>query len=200
MDINTDISFLVFSQVKQFQVVIEISENRIVLGSEFPHCDQIQLIMIILFLVVWVIDSLSFFVFRYSTVLVGFTSLPVLLLPAILLLGFGLYLIAKSHKAVFGEITDQPRLIDSSVYSWVRHPMYLGILLFCLGFFFISPSLLSFGVWLAFFILYDKMATYEEKDLIRILGEEYIAYQERVPKWFPLIGPRSSSKNKLGEN
>jgi len=178
--------------------VIEISENRTVLGSEFPHCDQIQLIMIILFFVVWVIDSLSFFIFRYSTVLVELFSLSVLLLPAILSLGFGLYLIARSHKAVFGEITDQPRLIDSGVYSWVRHPMYLGILLSCLGFFFISPSLLSFGVWLAFFILYDKMTTYEEKDLIRILGEEYVAYQKRVPKWFPRIRHRIYLENKLG--
>lgn len=172
-------------------VGVRISKNRVGLGSEYPHCDQIQLIMIILFFAVWAIDSLSFFIFRYSTVLVGLISSPVLLLPAILSSGFGLYLIAKSHKAVFGEITDQPSLIDSGVYSWVRHPMYLGILLFCLGFFFISPSLLSFGVWLAFFILYDKMATYEEKDLIRILGEKYIAYQKRVPKWVPRIRPGS---------
>jgi len=77
--------------------------------------------------------------------------------------------------------------------------MYLGILLFCLGLFFISPSLLSFGVWLAFFILYDKMATYEQKDLIRILGEEYIVYQKRVSKWFPRIRLRSSLENKLGK-
>jgi len=167
--------------------VIRIPENRTVLGSEFPHCDQIQLIMIILFFVVWGGDSLSFFIFRYSTVLVGLFSLPVLLLPAILSLGFGLYLIAKSHKAVFGEVHDQPKLIDSGVYSWVRHPMYLGILMFCLGLFFASLSLLSLGVWLVFLILYDKMTTYEEKDLIRILGEEYIAYQKRVPKWFPRI-------------
>ena len=180
--------------------MIEISENRTVLGSEFPHCDQIQLIMIILFFVVLTIDSLSFFIFRCSTVLVGLFSLHVLLLPAVLSLGFGLYLIANSHKAVFGKITDQPRLIDSGVYSRVRHPMYLGILLSCLGFFFVSPSLLSFGVWLAFFILYDKMATYEEKDLIRILGEEYIVYQKRVSKWFPRIRPRSCLENKLGEN
>jgi len=154
--------------------------------------------MIILFFVVWTIDSLSFFIFRYSTVLVGLFSLPVLLLPATLTLGFGLYLIARSHKAVFGEITEQPRLIDSGVYSWVRHPMYLGILLFCLGFFFISPSLLSFGVWLAFFVLYGKMATYEEKNLIRILGEEYVAYQKRVPKWFPRIRHGIYLEHKLG--
>jgi len=174
-----------------------MSRNNVVLGSEHPHCDSIQLAMLILFFAVWGGDSLSFFIFRYSTVLVGLSSLLVLLLPAVLSLGFGLYLIAKSHKAVFGEITDQPRLIDSGVYSSVRHPMYLGILLFCLGFFFISPSLLSFGVWLTFFILYDKMAKYEEKDLIHILGEEYVTYQKRVPRWFPRIRREAYLENEL---
>ncbi|MDH5440123.1 MAG: isoprenylcysteine carboxylmethyltransferase family protein [Candidatus Bathyarchaeota archaeon] len=92
---------------------------------------------------------------------------------------------------IFSEMSDQPRLADWSVYSWVRHPTYLGVLVFCLGFFLAAPSLLSLGVWLGFYILYDEMATYEEKDLVRILGDEYAAYQKRVPKWFPRLRPKS---------
>ena len=69
--------------------------------------------------------------------------------------------------------------------------MYLGTLVFFLGFFFAIPSLLSLGILILFFILYDKMATYEENDLIRILGEEYVAYQKRVPKWFPRFRGKS---------
>lgn len=172
--------------------MVETSKRRTGLGAESPHCDTIQLTMIILFFAVWGIDSLSFLLHSYSTVLAGLIPLPVHLFLAIASLGFGLYLIAKSHKAVFNEVHEPPRLIDSGVYSWVRHPMYLGILMFCLGFFFLSPSLLSLGVWLGFFILYDKMAAYEEKDLLRILGEEYIAYQKRVPKWFPRLLHRST--------
>jgi len=171
--------------------VVKVSEKRHGLGSEHPLCDKIQLIMIILFLVVWGIDSLSFFIFRYSTVIVDVISFPALLLPSFASLGFGLYLVAKSHKTVFGEAPVQPKLLDSGVYSWVRHPMYLGILLFCLAFFFVSPSLLSIGILLVFFILYDKMATYEEKSLTQILGEDYIAYKKRVPKWFPKLFSRS---------
>ena len=169
-------------------------KNKVALGSEHPHCDSIQLAMLILFFVIWGIDTLSYFVFSVSTVLVGLTSLPLLLLPAILSLGFGMYLGLKSHEAVFGETAGQPRLIDSGVYSWVSHPMYLGTLMFCLAFFFAMPSLLSLGVWIIFFILYNKMATYEEKELIRILGEEYIAYQKLVPKWFPRLRMRVKQK------
>jgi protein-S-isoprenylcysteine O-methyltransferase Ste14 len=168
--------------------VVTIPEIRAGVGAEHPRCDQMQLAMILSFFVVWVIDSLSLFVFGYSTVFVGLFSLPVLLLPASLSLGFGAYLVAQSHNAVFGDLTDPPRLLDSGVYAWVRHPMYLGILLVCLGCFFLSPSLLSLGVWLAFFVLYDQMATYEETDLVRILGEEYLTYQKRVSKWVLHMG------------
>lgn len=175
-----------------------MSNKKAGLGSEHPCCDSIQLVMLILYFAVWGIDSVSYFLFRVSTVSIDLTSFPLLLLPAILSLSFGIYLALKSHEAVFGETFGQLNLIDSGVYSWVRHPMYLGILLSCLGFFFISPSLLSFGVWLAFFILYDKMATYEEKDLICILGEEYTAYQKRVPKWFPGIRHGIYLENKPG--
>jgi protein-S-isoprenylcysteine O-methyltransferase Ste14 len=143
--------------------------------------------MLILFFAVWGVDTLSYFLFRVSTVLTGLASFLLLLVPAILSSGFGVYLALKSHEAVFPEITVQPRLIDSGVYSWVRHPMYLGTLLFCLGFFFVMASLLSLGVLIVFFVFYDKMATYEEKDLIRVLGEAYIAYQKRVPKWCPCL-------------
>jgi protein-S-isoprenylcysteine O-methyltransferase Ste14 len=48
-------------------------------------------------------------------------------------------------------------------------------------------SLLSLGVLIVFLVFYDKMATYEEEDLIRVLGEEYVAYQKRVPKWCPRL-------------
>jgi len=65
--------------------------------------------------------------------------------------------------------------------------MYLGTLLFCLAFLFGMPSLLSAIIWVGFFIFYDKMATYEENYLIRMLGKEYTNYQKQVPKWFPRI-------------
>lgn len=160
------------------------------LGLEHPRCDAMQLVMILLFFVVWGLDTFSFFLSSHSTV-VGYIPLLARAPLAIASLGFGLFLMTESHKAVFGEKHDLPRLVDSGVYSWVRHPMYLGTLLLCLGFFFAVPSLLSLAVWIAFFMLYDRMAAYEEKDLIRRLGEKYAAYKKRVPKWFPKLAHRA---------
>jgi len=172
--------------------VIRISEIHKALGSEHPLCDKVQLIMIILFFIVLGADTFSYFFFGYSTVLVVMNTFPILIIPGIFFLILSLYLISKSHNAVFGDKTKKPKLITSGVYSWIRHPMYLGILLFCLSYLFFSLSFLSIFVWIAFFIIYEKMTVYEEKELARILGEEYVSYQNKVPKWF--IGLRKHSK------
>lgn len=141
--------------------------------------------MLILFFAVWGIDSLSFFVFGYSTVIFEALAFPVLFAGTLVFLCLSFYRVSKSHKAVLEQVHDTPELVDSGVYAWVRHPMYLGIMLFCLAFLFISVSLVSIVIWIGFFIFYDRMATYEEKSLIEILGEPYLAYQKRVSKWFP---------------
>lgn len=155
------------------------------LGSEHPLCDKIQPLMLILFFAVWGIDSVGFFMFGYSTVIFRALAVPALFAGTILFLCLSFYLVAKSHKAVLEQAQNSATLVDSGVYALVRHPMYLGTLLFCLAFLFIGVSLLSIVIWIAFFIFYDRMATYEEKSLVEILGEEYVAYQKRVSKWLP---------------
>ncbi|MBN1357703.1 isoprenylcysteine carboxylmethyltransferase family protein [Candidatus Bathyarchaeota archaeon] len=128
---------------------------------------------------------LCFFVWGYSNVFVQAITYPLLLAGTAVFVCLSFYLVSKSHKAVLEQVVDPPKLVDSGVYAWVRHPMYLGTLLFCLAFLFISISLVSIGIWITFFIFYDRMATYEEQSLIKILGEPYTTYQKRVSKWLP---------------
>jgi protein-S-isoprenylcysteine O-methyltransferase Ste14 len=157
------------------------------LGSEHPLCDRIQLVILTLFFVFWGFDSLCFFVFGDSTVIFQALNFPLLFSGTILFWSLSFYLISKSHKAVLEQVQDPPKLVESGVYSWIRHPMYLGILLFCLAFLFICLSLVSFVMWVMFFIFYDRMATYEERKLIEMLNGRYIIYQNRVSKWFPKV-------------
>jgi protein-S-isoprenylcysteine O-methyltransferase Ste14 len=79
----------------------------------------------------------------------------------------------------------EAKVIDTGVYGRVRHPMYFGMLLILLAFTIATLSILSFIVWAAFFIFLDRMATYEEKDLTKKLGQQYVKYQRRVHKWLP---------------
>jgi protein-S-isoprenylcysteine O-methyltransferase Ste14 len=143
--------------------------------------------MLNLFFVVWSIDTLGFFVLGYSTVIVQVITYPSLLAATVIFLCPSFYIISKSHKAVLEQAQDPPKLVDSGVYAWVRHPMYFGTLLFCLAFMFVSVSLVSIGIWIVFFIFYDRIAIYEEQSLIQILGEPYAFYKKRVSKWLPGI-------------
>jgi protein-S-isoprenylcysteine O-methyltransferase Ste14 len=161
--------------------------HRVTLGSEHPLCDSIQMVFLLLLLVVWGIDTFSHFLFGISTVFVQVISFPLTIIPTILAFGIGYYFVMGSHELVFDETIEEAKLIDSGVFARVRHPMYFGILLFYLGFIFLSLSLASLVIWIAFFVFYDRMAAYEEQDLIRAIGDEYVEYQKRVPKWLPRI-------------
>ena len=156
--------------------------NREDLGEELPHGDQMQVLLLILFLSVWIADS---FIWHLSTFLAAFVPLVVRLALAGVSLGLGFLLMGFSHKAIFRERRDFLEIIDTGVYAWVRHPMYLGSLLVYAGFFLSTLSLVSLGVGIGIFALYDKMATYEENNLTERFGSAYVAYKQRVAKWFP---------------
>jgi protein-S-isoprenylcysteine O-methyltransferase Ste14 len=152
------------------------------LGAEHPLNDTIQGVFLVVFLVVWGLDS---FVFHFSTVLAEVVPVFIRLPLGLLSVAAGIYLALKSEAMVFGRDVGDRKLITTGVYAYVRHPMYLGGLLILLGFSFATLSLLSLLVWAGLFIFLDRMATYEEIDLYRIVGEQYLDYQKRVPKWLP---------------
>jgi len=157
-------------------------KEHVRLGAEHPLWDRIQIVLIGLFLVVMFFDDVSTLTLGYASTLDRISAYPVLLLPAAVLIGFGTYLIKKSHAAVFGK-KGNAELVDSGVYSLVRHPMYLGGLMVLLGFLFLNFSLIAFAIWVTYAVLCDWMASYEEQDLLRVLGGKYANYQRRVPKW-----------------
>ena len=154
------------------------------MGAEHPLNDHGQIVFLVVFLLVWGLDS---FIFRFSTVLAWAVPVFVRLLLGVLSFAVGIYLGAKSLTAIFGRADSKPKFVTTGVYAWVRHPMYLAGLLGLLGFFFTTLSLLSLLVWVGLFVFYNWMATYEERDLVRILGEQYLNYQKQVPKWLPRV-------------
>jgi protein-S-isoprenylcysteine O-methyltransferase Ste14 len=160
------------------------SEKQVRLGAEHPLWDRIQIVLIGSFIAVMFLDNVSTLSLGYSNILQRVAAYPILLLPAVFLIAVGVYLVKESHGAVFAK-TEKPRFHDAGVYSLVRHPLYLGGLMILLGFLFLKFSLIAFAIWIVYCGLCDWMASYEEKDLVRVLGKEYADYQSRVPKWLP---------------
>lgn len=88
-------------------------------------------------------------------------------------------------------------LVTSGLYSVVRHPQYLGIILATLGFTFfeIEVRLVSLIAWIMLVFIYLWLARREETNLQEKHGEEFLAYKRRVPLILPL--PTSARKNAI---
>lgn len=84
-------------------------------------------------------------------------------------------------------------LKTDGVYSLVRHPSELGLLLVCLGAGFATGSVLSLGVSLVVLIPISCVRVrYEERSLRDEFGDFYVDYEKRtgcfLPSWSRAIG------------
>jgi protein-S-isoprenylcysteine O-methyltransferase Ste14 len=129
------------------------------------------------------------FLFKYSTFLTQYISnyihVPfalIILTISGLLAGFGL-------NTVFGKTREEPQVITTGVFSIVRHPIYLSLILLYLGFILLSLSLLSVLVWILIIVFYYMISRYEEKLLIQRFGSAYEEYKKKVPMLLPIKLP-----------
>ncbi len=158
--------------------------NRKDLCQEHPYGDVGQIVALILFLIIWALDS---FIFKISTIPSNYIPLAIRLVLAGLCFLIAVYFAFISHKIIFNEYRDPPRVIDTGVFSLVRHPLYFSALLIYVGFFFTTLSLFSLLLFICIFLFYDYIARFEEKKLQEEFGEAYTSYKKKTTKWFPRI-------------
>src|SRR4051812_27437886 len=78
------------------------------------------------------------------------------------------------------------RLVTYGIFAWVRNPLYIGNFLIWMGFAVISGVLWFIPVAAVIFAIeYTLIVRYEEGVLETIFGQEYLAYKQRTPRWFP---------------
>jgi len=152
--------------------------------GEHPYGDLGQIIILIGFLAIWILDS---FVFRYSTFLSPFVPLYLRLILAGLMIVPAIYLVRSGHRAASDEVLSSFRLLTDGAFSRVRHPLYLASLLFYLFLIVLTLSLISLLVFMGVFIFYNIIAAYEEKFLEKKFGQEYSDYRKKVPRWIPRL-------------
>lgn len=152
--------------------------------GEHPYGDLGQIIILLGFLLIWILDS---FVFRYSTFLSPYVPIYLRLIFAGLILVLAIYLVRSGHRAVSDEVLSSPRLLTDGAFSRVRHPLYLAALLFCVFLITITLSLITLFVFVGIFIFYNYIAAYEENFLEKKFGQDYRDYRKNVPKWIPRL-------------
>jgi len=106
------------------------------------------------------------------------------IVAAVLLLGYRA--IAMMRRSGQSEIPWTPvtRLLEDGPYRFTRNPMYLQLVLLCIGF-----GVLLANVWIIIFtplvvwVLQRLAIIPEEEYLERQFGEEYREYRRRVRRW-----------------
>jgi protein-S-isoprenylcysteine O-methyltransferase Ste14 len=151
--------------------------------GEHPFGDAGQLILFVIFIAVWVADS---FFLRRSTFLAKYAPLPVRVALLALAL-FGAVSLVRSAGEVVHHGQRPDHVLSGGAFRYVRHPLYLGVLLFYVGLVLVTASLYSLAVFAAIFIFYNYISGYEEKLLEARYGEAYKDYKARTGKWVPRI-------------
>jgi len=155
--------------------------------GEHPYGDAGQLILLVLFLILWIMDS---FFFRASTFLSDHVPLYVRLVFLGIALAAAAYLSMSGHDRICREERGT-KVVSSGAFQDVRHPLYLACLLFYLGLAVSTASIVSLAFFVVIFVFYNYIASYEERFLDEKFGEEYRKYKRKTGKWVPQIGKGS---------
>jgi protein-S-isoprenylcysteine O-methyltransferase Ste14 len=129
----------------------------------------------------------------------SFIPFMILLLPGLLIM---VACILKYFKLLSGiralyKANPSMELLQDGIHNYVRHPLYLGTLLFIWGLFFIFPmlnNLIAIIIITGYVFIGIRM---EEKKLLAQFGKSYADYISRVPMLLP--GLKRVVHNKKGQ-
>jgi len=153
------------------------------LTGEHRLGDTVQLILLLIFLAVWILDS---FVLGFSTFLAESVPWFVRLAAGVILLSFTFYLERSGLRTVFGKPQETPHVITRGAFSVIRHPIYLGVILSYAGMICLTLSIASAALLVIIVAFYRYISRYEEKLLTQRFGDEYRDYMRKVPMLFPI--------------
>ncbi|NIS83069.1 MAG: hypothetical protein GTO14_23355 [Anaerolineales bacterium] len=164
-------------------------------GSEM-HAFRVIILNLLLSVVAIAITSTAFILDRLWTFQLPdgleIVAWPLLLFGAFLII-WAVITLARYSGSSGAPGDPTKRLVKAGPYAWIRNPIYAGDAFIIIGLAFLtgSPTMLIYA--LLFMILIDRFVRLvEEPATKRRLGEEYVQYCERVPRWIPRLRKRNS--------
>jgi protein-S-isoprenylcysteine O-methyltransferase Ste14 len=98
----------------------------------------------------------------------------------------GLLLVIEGWRSIY-KSRQKEVVVDKGIYSYVRHPQYLGFILIISGWLIHWPTFPTLIMWPILIVLYYRLAKKEEKYLESQYGEKYLLYEKNVPMFIPKI-------------
>jgi protein-S-isoprenylcysteine O-methyltransferase Ste14 len=86
------------------------------------------------------------------------------------------------------SIVHTTTVVDSGIYAVVRHPQYLGFILFVLALVLMSQHWSSVISWIIGSTLFYRDVVREEQMSLEKFGDNYKRYMEKVPRMNLLLG------------
>ncbi len=110
----------------------------------------------------------------------------ILLLCSIIMAIQGFYLLHTVGRPTQG-IENTTILVKTSIYKYIRHPLYSSLILMAWGGFLKDTSLLPAILTILATIFSAATAVVEEKENLRRFGEEYASYMKSTKRFLPFL-------------
>lgn len=113
-------------------------------------------------------------------------ALAVIFATGSLLALYSFYNLGLDTFTPYAEPKKESKHVQSGAYNYMRHPMYLGIMLISLALLFSAPSFPATVIYLLLIYVLDAKASLEEEYLTK-LHPTYKNYQDKTKKFIPYI-------------
>jgi|GEM_PF-980142 len=81
---------------------------------------------------------------------------------------------------------EETELVCSGAYSYLRNPMYAGLLITQLGLLLLMPDTISISLMIITFLMLEIQIRQEEDHLEDLHGEKFENYRKSVPRYLPM--------------
>ena len=159
-------------------------ESRPDLAGEHPQGDRLQLAAFIMFVIAFLVDH---FFIGWAASIRSYIPFWYRCAVSVIFIFTGLFLSISGIQFVFSDYTEEPRMLTSRYFTWVRHPIYLGALLVYVGLLIFILSPLALFAFFGVGMLYDWLARDEEARMLDTFGARYEEYKCQTPRWFPAL-------------
>jgi protein-S-isoprenylcysteine O-methyltransferase Ste14 len=118
----------------------------------------------------------------FRVVMVGVAAL------GMVFVSWGYWTLGKNWAPSVSGVKKDTVLVTTCLYGFVRHPIYLGALIFLAALGLVTANLVILLTTLALLTLLYTSIDEEEAMLIDRFGEEYREYMQRTPRFIPKLG------------